>query len=456
MKRFFILTLLILFLASMFIPIMGSANTGGLTFSIGTVSAARGSSVAVPINVSNNTAGFAAVGLVVSYEADKMSFVSVVPSFTDLPVQPVTISTERVGDRIFQWVLFADVVDMTTGFIRNDVKIADLNFSISPNAATGTSFIDLSWTPAPREGSPVALNATHIAGAQAFGGNINITAADGSNPTPSPTPTPPPPPDGQYQLRVVGAGANGTQTGNHLPGARVTLNAGTPPTGQTFVNWTISPTTVSLTTPTSATAAQVTMPSAVPTSTNNIITVTANWSGSGGGNGSGGGGGTGGGNGSGGGGNGTGSGSGGGSADGSTVPVISHFGTWTGSGTSTARVDELDSRFVRLMLNGNVVASANYTVTSGSTVITLHEDYLRNFANGTYTFRAEFTDGFANLTLIVSHNFGIVPQTGIPSITGTVITMWMSIFMTAVLGVCLYTYIKSRQKRRKFGSEHED
>ena len=244
--------------------------------------------------------------------------------------------------------------------------------------------------------------------------------------------TPPPPPAGQYQLRVVGAGAGGTQTGNHMPGASVTLSAGTPPTGQTFVNWTISPTTVSLTSPTSATAAQVTMPTAVPTATNNIITVTANWSGGGGGGGG-----------------------GGGDGDGG-ISVLSHFGTWTGSGTSTARVDEDHSKFVRLLLNGNVVASSNYTVTAGSTIITLNESYLRNFANGTYNFRAEFTDGFANLRLIVSHNFGVVPQTGIPSITGTVITMWMSIIMTATLGVCLYTYIKAKRKQEKYGSDHED
>jgi LPXTG-motif cell wall-anchored protein len=96
-------------------------------------------------------------------------------------------------------------------------------------------------------------------------------------------------------------------------------------------------------------------------------------------------------------------------------PVITHFGTWTGSGTAAAKVD-LDftlGKFVKLTLGGVDVSPANYTLSNGSTVITLSESYLKTFANGNYTFRAHFTDGYADLNLTVNVQSGSgLPQTG--------------------------------------------
>ena len=119
-----------------------------------------------------------------------------------------------------------------------------------------------------------------------------------------------------------------------------------------------------------------------------------------------------------------------------------------------AKVNLDNSRFIRLLLSGNVVATTNYTVAAGSTVITLTEAYLRTFTNGTYRFRAEFTDQNVDLTLIVSTNFGRVPQTGVPDIMGTVIAMWFSIFITAALSIYLYSHIKSKRKRKDFSSQN--
>jgi len=102
--------------------------------------------------------------------------------------------------------------------------------------------------------------------------------------------------------------------------------------------------------------------------------------------------------------------------------VLSHFETWTGSGTATARIDANRAGFTELTLNGNTVGAANYTVTAGSTIITLHENYLKTLANGTYTFRAGFTDGFAeiNLTVNVTVNASTTtpksPKTGDPGL----------------------------------------
>jgi len=259
-----------------------------------------------------------------------------------------------------------------------------------------------------------------------------------------------PPPAGQFQLRVVGAGPGGTQTGNHAPGATVTLNAGTPPTGQTFVNWTRGPATGgNLTNPTSATAASITLPANITAVADRIITVTANWSGGG----SEGGGGSGSGNGSGEGGNGgggSGSGNGGGgsgSGSGTAHGVLQHFGTWTGSGTREGRVNADHSRFVRLTRGGTEISSAHYTVTAGSTIITLNESYIATLPDGTYVFRAEFTDGHADLNLIVSTGFGNVPQTGVADITLQVVAMWVSVFLAASLCVCLFFYKREMRKR---------
>ena len=463
MKKIFTTVLILIFLVGIILPVTApvTVSATSLAFSVGKESGAQNSTVTVPITVSGNssTVGFSAVGFAITYTASHLTLTDVKAPDSRMPLNNSFQLTTTQGS---QWI---PLLNATTQYIWTDQVIVNLIFTVNASAPVGTeSIITLAFTPPPRFGAPASESSSAINGVLSTAGlnpgSVTITASSGGGGGVEPTPTPPP--EGQYQLRVVGAGTGGTQTGNYAPGASVTLNAGTPPTGQTFVNWTISPTTVTLATPTSATAARVTIPSAVPTATTNIITVTANWSGGGGGGGTGGGG-TGGGDGSGGGtgsggtgdgsgGGGTGSGSG--SGDGG-ISVLSHFGTWTGSGTSNARVDADHNRFVRLTLAGNVVDPAHYTVTAGSTIITLNETHLRTLANGTYTYRAEFTQGYADLTLIVSNNFGAVPQTGVPLITGTIITMLMSIFMTLALGVCLYTYIKSIRKEKNSGTDHE-
>ena len=78
-------------------------------------------------------------------------------------------------------------------------------------------------------------------------------------------------------------------------------------------------------------------------------------------------------------------------------PIITPFGTWNGSGGATVAIDGDFTKFVRLIYNGQAVDSANYTVTSGSTIITLKESYLKTLTNGTYVFTAEFNDGLSEM-----------------------------------------------------------
>ena len=97
-------------------------------------------------------------------------------------------------------------------------------------------------------------------------------------------------------------------------------------------------------------------------------------------------------------------------------PVIQNFGTFTGSGTATGIVDGPFGSFVRLVLlgTGAVVDPTNYTVVEGSTVITLRESYLKTLANGEYTFRAEFTNGYADLKLVVNVQGNVNDGKGFP------------------------------------------
>ncbi|MFP3156147.1 leucine-rich repeat domain-containing protein [Lachnospiraceae bacterium ZAX-1] len=85
--------------------------------------------------------------------------------------------------------------------------------------------------------------------------------------------------------------------------------------------------------------------------------------------------------------------------------VLEDFGTFTGSGELSAIVDADDITFVRLLLKGKEVKSSNYEITSGSTIITLNEVYMKTLANGTYAFIAEFSDGNSEeIELIVDVN----------------------------------------------------
>lgn len=72
--------------------------------------------------------------------------------------------------------------------------------------------------------------------------------------------------------------------------------------------------------------------------------------------------------------------------------------------------------------DGSVVSKNNYTLESGSTILTLTEEYLKTFPDGTYYFRAEYTNGYAMLTLVVGqqNNKEIPPagDTGIPWMFG--------------------------------------
>ena len=65
--------------------------------------------------------------------------------------------------------------------------------------------------------------------------------------------------------------------------------------------------------------------------------------------------------------------------------------------------------FTGLTINGELVSDDNYDQASGSTIITLHREYLDSLRAGTYTVRFHYTDGYAEGRFIV---YDAMPVTG--------------------------------------------
>jgi hypothetical protein len=88
-------------------------------------------------------------------------------------------------------------------------------------------------------------------------------------------------------------------------------------------------------------------------------------------------------------------------------PVLDAFVAWQGTGEAKTRINADEQKFRYLALDGHLVPEGAYTISSGSTIITLHEAFLKTLAPGSYDFYAEFTDGSAGpLTLTVKASGG--------------------------------------------------
>jgi LPXTG-motif cell wall-anchored protein len=156
-----------------------------------------------------------------------------------------------------------------------------------------------------------------------------------------------------YPVTVTG----GTGSGTYPEGEAVTISADIAPAGQQFAGWTFTP-SVTFTGGTSASSptAQFIMPAQEVTATANYEPILP------------------------------------------TYQVIQDFGTWT-SGDAVAKIDGDHTKFVQLTREGVEVSADDYTVSDGSTVITLKESYIKTLGANTHAFSAVFTDGRAALTL---------------------------------------------------------
>jgi hypothetical protein len=87
--------------------------------------------------------------------------------------------------------------------------------------------------------------------------------------------------------------------------------------------------------------------------------------------------------------------------------VLEAFKVFTGTGSVYTKIDAPVEKFSKVYVDGKELDAGNYEVTSGSTVITLNEAYLKTLANGTYDVDVEFSSGAVvetKLTVNVSNN----------------------------------------------------
>jgi hypothetical protein len=85
------------------------------------------------------------------------------------------------------------------------------------------------------------------------------------------------------------------------------------------------------------------------------------------------------------------------------------FGTYTGTGSVTARILASDSKFVELRygsVDGTVVATGNYSHWEGSTFIQLNRAYIASLAAGTHRYYAIFSDGVSEVIVLVINGSG--------------------------------------------------
>jgi uncharacterized repeat protein (TIGR02543 family) len=139
------------------------------------------------------------------------------------------------------------------------------------------------------------------------------------------------------------------------------------------------------------------------------------------------------------------------------ITVTTENPTWTGTGDVSVSIDADHTRFVNLVLDGGIVPDHNYTVTAGSTIITLKESFLKTLTNNTNKFYATFTDGIAIFELSIDVDDPDdpdddtddtpdpdVPGTGDNSNTG----IWVALLIISVLGI-VGILINTKYRREK-------
>jgi hypothetical protein len=84
--------------------------------------------------------------------------------------------------------------------------------------------------------------------------------------------------------------------------------------------------------------------------------------------------------------------------------VIQHFGTWTGAGTVTARIDGPLAKHQEVLYNRTVIPHHHYQTSAGSTIIPLTENYLNTLTDGDHILKATYTDGESEpINLTITH-----------------------------------------------------
>ena len=100
------------------------------------------------------------------------------------------------------------------------------------------------------------------------------------------------------------------------------------------------------------------------------------------------------------------------------------------------RIDADKDLFLKVYLNDEELDSAFYTITEGSTIITLKQDFLNNLLPNTYNLKATFSDGGeATATFVIAQPAEDNPKTGDPIMLSIILG---SVSLIGLLGAGLY------------------
>lgn len=94
-------------------------------------------------------------------------------------------------------------------------------------------------------------------------------------------------------------------------------------------------------------------------------------------------------------------------------------------------------KFASIQIDGTILNRSNYTVTSGSTILSLKANYLNTLQNGKHALTILYTDGQVSLTFEVKKSDTNTPETG----DTLQLTNWILLGLSAAY-VCAYLYRK--------------
>lgn len=100
------------------------------------------------------------------------------------------------------------------------------------------------------------------------------------------------------------------------------------------------------------------------------------------------------------------------------------------------------SKLVNIKINGNVLDEANYSVRSGSTILTLNNDYLSTLAAGEYTVTFVYNDGSAETTFKIESS-AVQSSSGNPK-TGDNIISYLIILLVCSSGLAIVKFYSKK------------
>ena len=169
MKRVATLAIVLVFLFALAPAVAPASASSGPTFTVSSnITAMPGTTVTVPIMVTNNP-GFTAAGLLVEYNSSVLELTSVTAPIAAMPLNPEFRLTTNQG---VQWI---HLVQQNLTNWSGTGTVINMTFNVRAGAALGISGIYLSFTTSPN-GDPVNAAGDTLWGATTASGSVNVVA----------------------------------------------------------------------------------------------------------------------------------------------------------------------------------------------------------------------------------------------------------------------------------------